>query len=220
MSSEKSSRMLDDSGPLMVRVEPIVLCCLEVVNSAIPKGAINLDVSSRTPEGEPRRCPPRGNLARLDPSRPPGDATSPRCGNRLWFDAPPSECAAPNDRPPPPTPAFLQPGASVRITDGSFINCTGVVDRVLEDRGLVRLTLTIYNRHMPFELEYFQVEPWNYRTHGMRWLRWRRPRSEIVLPFAVGPDLGVRSAQVGRRESSQVSGREMGNFPSCCCPPP
>ena len=41
--------------------------------------------SSRTPEGEPNRCPVCGHIVRIEPSRPPGDATCPYCGCLLWF---------------------------------------------------------------------------------------------------------------------------------------
>lgn len=42
-------------------------------------------VSSRTPEGEPNRCPVCGHRMLLEPSRPPGDAPCPACGSLLWF---------------------------------------------------------------------------------------------------------------------------------------
>lgn len=41
--------------------------------------------SSRTPEGEPRRCPVCGTETRIDPSESPGDAPCPACGHSLWF---------------------------------------------------------------------------------------------------------------------------------------
>ena len=41
--------------------------------------------SSRTPEGEPNRCPVCGHDVSVEPSLPPGDATCPFCGNLLWF---------------------------------------------------------------------------------------------------------------------------------------
>jgi hypothetical protein len=47
-----------------------------------------MDISSRTPEGEPNRCPACGNRFRLDPSRPPGDAPCPFCGTLVWFPGP------------------------------------------------------------------------------------------------------------------------------------
>ena len=43
--------------------------------------------ASRTPEGEPNRCPLCGNALGLEPSRPPGDAPCPFCGSLLWFDS-------------------------------------------------------------------------------------------------------------------------------------
>ena len=44
--------------------------------------------ASRTPEGEPNRCPICGKEVRLEPSRPPGDAPCPHCGHLLWFPTP------------------------------------------------------------------------------------------------------------------------------------
>jgi hypothetical protein len=44
--------------------------------------------SSRTPEGEPNRCPVCGNAVRLDPSVPSGDAPCAFCGFLLWFSFP------------------------------------------------------------------------------------------------------------------------------------
>ena len=42
-------------------------------------------ISSRTPEGEPNRCPLCGADICLDPSRPPGDAPCNQCGTLVWF---------------------------------------------------------------------------------------------------------------------------------------
>lgn len=44
-----------------------------------------MEPSSRTPEGEPNRCPVCGKTVQIDPSRPPGDAPCPHCGHLLWF---------------------------------------------------------------------------------------------------------------------------------------
>jgi len=41
--------------------------------------------SSRTPEGEPNRCPVCGKDLRIEPSRPAGDAPCPHCGHLVWF---------------------------------------------------------------------------------------------------------------------------------------
>jgi anti-anti-sigma factor len=42
-------------------------------------------ISSRTPEGQPNRCPVCGDFLKVEPSDPPGDAPCPRCGHLLWF---------------------------------------------------------------------------------------------------------------------------------------
>jgi hypothetical protein len=47
-----------------------------------------MEPSSRTPEGEPNRCPVCGKPVVIDPSRPPGDAPCPHCGHLLWFEPP------------------------------------------------------------------------------------------------------------------------------------
>jgi hypothetical protein len=52
--------------------------------------------SSRTPEGEDNRCAVCGNLVRIDPSRPPGDAVCPHCGTLLWFGTKPIDSLDPN----------------------------------------------------------------------------------------------------------------------------
>jgi hypothetical protein len=45
-----------------------------------------LMISSRTPEGDPNRCPVCGKPARIEPSTVPmRDAPCPHCGHLLWF---------------------------------------------------------------------------------------------------------------------------------------
>lgn len=44
-----------------------------------------MEPSSRTPEGEPNRCPVCGGRVRLEPSQPAGDAPCPHCGCLMWF---------------------------------------------------------------------------------------------------------------------------------------
>jgi hypothetical protein len=49
-------------------------------------------ISSRTPEGERRRCPICGNDLRIEPSVPTRDAPCPTCGCLIWFSSlPPRE---------------------------------------------------------------------------------------------------------------------------------
>ena len=44
-----------------------------------------MNPSTRTPEGQPNRCPVCGKPVLIDPSLPPGDAPCPHCGCLLWF---------------------------------------------------------------------------------------------------------------------------------------
>jgi acyl carrier protein len=42
-----------------------------------------MPVSSRTPEGEPQRCPICGDIVTTEPSVPLGDSVCPQCGSLL-----------------------------------------------------------------------------------------------------------------------------------------
>ena len=44
-----------------------------------------MNVSSRTPEGQPNHCPLCGREITIEPSQPFGDAPCPSCGQLLWF---------------------------------------------------------------------------------------------------------------------------------------
>lgn len=44
-----------------------------------------MNISSRTPEGLPNRCPICGRRVILEPSDPTGDAPCPDCGHLLWW---------------------------------------------------------------------------------------------------------------------------------------
>ena len=50
-------------------------------------------------------------------------------------------------------------GDSVRITDGPFSAFTGVVDEVNDDRGKVKVMVSIFGRATPVELDFLQVQP-------------------------------------------------------------
>jgi transcriptional antiterminator NusG len=56
-----------------------------------------------------------------------------------------------------PKVAF-EPGETVKITDGPFMNFTGTVDEVDPDRGKLKVSVAIFGRSAPVELEYWQVE--------------------------------------------------------------
>jgi len=50
-------------------------------------------------------------------------------------------------------------GDTVSIKEGAFQSFDGVVEEVIPGKGLVRVTITIFGRATPVELEYWQVEP-------------------------------------------------------------
>lgn len=52
----------------------------------------------------------------------------------------------------------VERGDRVKIKDGPFENFEGSVEEVIEQRGLVKVMLIIFNRPTPVDLEYWQVE--------------------------------------------------------------
>lgn len=58
-----------------------------------------------------------------------------------------------------PLPKIVfEKGESVRVKEGPFTNFTGVVDEVNPLKGKVRVTISIFGRSTPAELEYWQIE--------------------------------------------------------------
>lgn len=49
-------------------------------------------------------------------------------------------------------------GESVRVKEGSFANFNGVIEEVNPNRGKLKVSVTIFGRATPIELEYWQVE--------------------------------------------------------------
>ena len=49
-------------------------------------------------------------------------------------------------------------GETVKINDGPFLNFSGVIEEIEADRGKLKVTVDIFGRKTPVELEYWQVE--------------------------------------------------------------
>lgn len=52
----------------------------------------------------------------------------------------------------------FEAGEEVKITDGPFLNLTGRIDEVDPERGKLKVSVSIFGRFTPVELEYWQVE--------------------------------------------------------------
>jgi len=60
------------------------------------------------------------------------------------------------DSPKPKT--LFEPGEMIRVTDGPFIDFSGVVEEVSYERNRLRVAVQIFGRSTPVELDFGQVE--------------------------------------------------------------
>lgn len=58
-----------------------------------------------------------------------------------------------------PTPKVkFSKGENVRILEGPFINFNGIIEEINPTKGKLKVTISIFGRSTPVELEYWQVE--------------------------------------------------------------
>ena len=58
----------------------------------------------------------------------------------------------------PKPKVVFQPGEVVKINDGPFMSFSGTVEEVDPERGKLKVSVAIFGRSAPVELEYWQVE--------------------------------------------------------------
>jgi transcription termination/antitermination protein NusG len=49
-------------------------------------------------------------------------------------------------------------GETVKINDGPFLNFSGVIEEIDPDKGKLKVTVSVFGRNTPVELEYWKVE--------------------------------------------------------------
>jgi transcriptional antiterminator NusG len=63
-----------------------------------------------------------------------------------------------NSREKPKPKYKFTKGEGIKIVDGPFVNFNGVVEEVISEKDMLKVTVTIFGRPTPVNLSFFQVE--------------------------------------------------------------
>ncbi len=85
-----------------------------------------------------------------------GSGGKPRPMPQREVDALVNQIAEGIERPKPKV--MFDIGDAVRVIDGPFASFNGVVEEVMEDKAKLKVSVSIFGRPTPVELEYIQVE--------------------------------------------------------------
>jgi len=83
-----------------------------------------------------------------------GDRPSPTPGDEI--ESIKAQIAASEDTERPKV--SFEVGETVKINDGPFLNFSGVIEEIDPEKGRLKVTVNVFGRNTPVELEYWKVE--------------------------------------------------------------
>lgn len=119
---------------------------------------------SRTPEGEPAKCPVCGNVVSVEPSRPHGDAPCPNCGSLLWL----------NELTPQVAEQLAERGVTVETDDDGEVTLIRLTGWVYDDSVVRKLAAGFV------DVPVLDVRETCITKSGAAWLRELMPNTLVM----------------------------------------